>query len=610
MCGSFEMMISFIDQFTILFAVKRNLNSIENGNCESSCVFRSNFETRVTRNRCKRMHLNSSLESNSKVNTKPGSSLQSSITDKNLFPIVSLQNVSYKIGSILILDDISLDIDRGEIVCLLGQTGSGKSTLLRLVAGLCSPSSGKVLSHGKTFNGVNKGAAVVFQSFALFPWLTVQQNVELGLEAQGVPAMERRTRALRAVDTIGLDGYENAFPRELSGGMRQRVGFARALVLQPELLCMDEPFSALDVLTAENLRSELLRLWQGNELPTKAILIVTHGIEEAVSIADRIVVLGRDPGSIRTEIKVDLKHPRDRKSKEFGDLVDTVYTIISNPEMSIESLVQTTSESDSEAEHETPRKSEVFVAPDKLTELDIMTLNAQRELDLASDVSTSEPLSDRSEVAQPLKLESATLSEPLREKGPTLESSQDLGFSEPLLSSDRPGEIPYARLPEVRIGSVAGLLSFLEDDDEVNELASLGQSLQLDVDDLVPLVEAASLLGLMTLDQDNVKINERGKRFLQSSIDERKSMVRESIIDNEKVKLIGQIYRLLRRSKQSRIPQELLFDTILLKHYSSQKARTQLETAIEWGRFAELFGYNAPTGELFLDEESTLPQND
>ena len=227
-----------------------------------------------------------------------------------------------------VLDDISLDLREGEIVALLGRSGSGKSTLLRCIAGLISPTSGEISYRGQALNGANPGVAMVFQSFALLPWLTVRQNVELGLEALGVAPGERRQRAERAIDTIGLDGFESAFPKELSGGMRQRVGFARALVVEPDALLMDEPFSALDVLTAQNLRAELLRLWREKDFPTKAMLIVTHNIEEAVILADRIFVLGANPGRIRTEIDCTFPQPRHRHDESFQALVDQIYGLM------------------------------------------------------------------------------------------------------------------------------------------------------------------------------------------------------------------------------------------------------------------------------------------
>ncbi|MCP3706177.1 nitrate/sulfonate/bicarbonate ABC transporter ATP-binding protein [Paraburkholderia sp. CNPSo 3274] len=225
----------------------------------------------------------------------------------------------------LVLDDVNLSLHEGEIVGLLGRSGSGKSTLLRIISGLIEPTEGEVNWLGKPLEGPAEGVSMVFQTFALFPWLTVLQNVEAGLEAQGVGARQRRERALAAIDLIGLDGFENAYPRELSGGMRQRVGFARALVVDPTLLLMDEPFSALDVLTAETLRTDLLDLWTQGRLPIKSVLIVTHNIEEAVFMCDRILVLSSNPGRVSAEIKVPFKHPRNRLDPAFRKLVDEIY---------------------------------------------------------------------------------------------------------------------------------------------------------------------------------------------------------------------------------------------------------------------------------------------
>lgn len=229
---------------------------------------------------------------------------------------------------LLVLDDINFRLQEGEIVALLGKSGSGKSTLLRIIAGLIKATSGKVLYRTQPVRGPVHGIAMVFQNFALLPWLTVLQNVELGLEALGVPRLERRTRALKAIDTIGLDGFESAFPKELSGGMRQRVGFARALVVNPDILLMDEPFSALDVLTADNLKSDLLDLWQAQKTNTNGILFVTHNIEEATQLADRIIIFGSDPGCIRAELNVDIPHPRNEQDLPFRKLVDQIYTLM------------------------------------------------------------------------------------------------------------------------------------------------------------------------------------------------------------------------------------------------------------------------------------------
>ena len=276
---------------------------------------------------------------------------------------------------------------------------------MRIIAGLIAPSTGRVWYRDRPMIGLNPGVAIVFQGFALYPWLTVLENVELGLKALGMEATARKQKALKTIDIIGLDGFENAYPKELSGGMRQRVGFARALAVEPELLCMDEPFSALDVLTAENLRFELLDLWLERKIPTKSILIVTHGIEEAVILADRIIVLGRNPARVRADLTVELPHYRDRKSPEFQALVDRVYKILTHPEL------------------EEPQ----------------------------SPMQSTQPL-------QP------------------------------------PPPIKYERIPQVRIGSIAGLLELLEDRQE-QDLYRLGQDLQLEVDDILPIVEAAKLNG-------------------------------------------------------------------------------------------------------------------
>src|SRR3954451_16063866 len=231
-------------------------------------------------------------------------------------------------GELLVLDDVNLSLREGEIVGLLGRSGSGKSTLLRIIAGLIEPTDGEVTYMGKPLDGPARGVAMVFQTFALFPWLTVLQNVEAGLEAQGVAARERRERALAAIDLIGLDGFENAYPRELSGGMRQRVGFARALVVDPDILLLDEPFSSLDVLTAETLRGDLLDLWDAHRIPTKGIVIVSHNIEKAVEIADRILIFSSDPGRIRAELPVALSRPRAPESGPFRQIMDQVYTLL------------------------------------------------------------------------------------------------------------------------------------------------------------------------------------------------------------------------------------------------------------------------------------------
>jgi NitT/TauT family transport system ATP-binding protein len=252
---------------------------------------------------------------------------------KNNAPIIEVVNVqkNFKVGErqdLQVLQDVNFRMNEGEIVAILGKSGSGKSTLLRIIAGLVRPSSGTVFYRGKPVHGPVRGISMVFQNFALLPWLTVLQNVELGLEALGIASDERRERALKAIDTIGLDGFETAFPKELSGGMRQRVGFARALVVNPDILMMDEPFSALDVLTADNLKSDLMDLWESKKTGIHGILFVTHNIEEAALLADRIIVFNSNPGSIRGELKVTLNHPRSDLDPRFRNQVDRVYTLM------------------------------------------------------------------------------------------------------------------------------------------------------------------------------------------------------------------------------------------------------------------------------------------
>ena len=248
-----------------------------------------------------------------------------------LQPLVEVRGLKHVYGGgrggpgLVVLEDVDLTLKDREIVGLLGRSGSGKSTLLRSIAGLITPTAGTVTVRDAPGDNAARGVAMVFQSFALFPWLTVEKNVELGLEAQRVPADIRRKRTLAAIDLIGLDGFENAYPKELSGGMRQRVGLARALVVQPSVLLMDEPFSALDVLTAETLRGDLLDLWGEGRMPIRSMLMVTHNIEEAVLMCDRILVFSSNPGRVIAEIKVDLPQPRKRLDPAFRALVDEIY---------------------------------------------------------------------------------------------------------------------------------------------------------------------------------------------------------------------------------------------------------------------------------------------
>jgi NitT/TauT family transport system ATP-binding protein len=247
-------------------------------------------------------------------------------------PLLELRHVSKSFkhakGNLRVLEDINFNVEEGEFVAIVGPSGSGKSTMLRIMNGLIPPTTGQVLYKARQVDGINPECALVFQSFALLPWLTVKANVELGLEARGIAPAEREKRAGVYIDKVGLDGFEEAYPRELSGGMKQRVGFARALAVEPRVLLMDEPFSALDALTTITLREELLDLWQSPDMPVHTIVIVTHVIEEAVELAGRIMVMSASPGRIAADLKVDLARPRDRRHEAFNALTDKVFSMI------------------------------------------------------------------------------------------------------------------------------------------------------------------------------------------------------------------------------------------------------------------------------------------
>jgi len=246
--------------------------------------------------------------------------------------ILSLENVSHRYrlpqGDVTVLQGIHLNVYRDEIVAIVGPSGAGKSTILRLIAGLAKPSEGRIAYKENPLNSVNLESALVFQSFGLLPWLSVAKNIELGLEARGVDPETRRRKVAFYITKVGLDGYEEAYPRELSGGMKQRVGLARALAVEPELLLMDEPFSALDPLTSINLRNELVDIWSDPDFPVTSVVLVTHIIEEAVELSDRVIVLSGRPGQIAGDIKIDLPRPRDKRDPQFNQYVDKIFSLI------------------------------------------------------------------------------------------------------------------------------------------------------------------------------------------------------------------------------------------------------------------------------------------
>jgi len=418
---------------------------------------------------------------------------------------------------IQVISPTDLSITAGEIVALLGPSGSGKSTLLRMLTGLSVPSAGEVYWHEQPIATANVNVSIVFQSFALFPWLTVLENVEAPLKARGMEPAERRKRSLKILDTVGLDGFQAAYPKELSGGMRQRVGFARALVVEPEVLFMDEPFSALDVLTAENLRSELLELWQNKTIPTQAIFLVTHNIEEAVLLADRIIVLGRNPGHVRTDFRVAIQHPRDRKATAFTQLVDYIYKVLTQPD------------------------------------------------------------------AQPPALPQTATGKRVRDQR----------------------QMHYQMLPHARPGGIAGLLELLIDYNGRADIYRLADDLAFEIDDLLPIVDAAQLLGFLKVEEGDAAITPEGRAYAESEILRQKELFRKAAVEN--VLLLRQITRALDTKSDHTVPEEFFLD-MLDEQFSADETLRQLETAINWGRYAELFDFDAYRRRFILPEQEESPE--
>ena len=407
-------------------------------------------------------------------------------------------------GEQTVLEDVTLHVEPGEIVALLGRSGSGKSTLLRILAGLIQPSRGRVLKNGADAKGPNPDVAMVFQSFALLPWLTVQENAELGLFARGIAKEICEKEALHALGMVGLEGFEGAYPKELSGGMRQRVGFARAFVMKPDVLMMDEPFSALDVLTAENLRGEISDLWERGAFPAKSILIVTHNIEEAVLLADRIVVLGSNPGSIRGEVKVDIARPRDKKGARFVALVDYIYTVMTNPQAPVGEL-------------------------------------------------------------------------------PVLKPSER-----------------FPMLPHARAGGISGLLEIVHDRGGREDLPKLAEGLRLEIDDLLPAVDAAAMLGFAEVAQGDVIITEAGREFATAGVHRSHRLFKQQLLKN--IPFASTVMEAIRHKKDGRIGKDFLVD-ILDEHFSESEAERQFSTLVDWGRYAQLFEYDADEERLYEVEE-------
>lgn len=433
-----------------------------------------------------------------------------STAQNGLSPILCSENVAKSFpvpdGELNVLEDINVSIAPGEVVALLGRSGSGKSTLLRILAGLIPPSHGRVFANGHELLGANQGVAMVFQSFALLPWLTVQENAELGLYARGASKEACAEAAERALEMVGLDGFANAYPREISGGMRQRVGFARAFVMKPDVLMMDEPFSALDVLTAENLRGEISDLWEAGKFPATSILIVTHNIEEAVLLADRIVVLGANPGRVRGEVKVDIARPRATKDPRFAAIVDHIYTVMTNPEASV------------------------------------------------GNVRSPQPAANR-----------------------------------------------FPMVSHARVGGLSGLLELINDQGGREDLPTLAKTLRLEVDDLLPTVDAATVLGFATVVDGDVIITPEGREFATADVQRSKDLFREQLLKN--LPFVHTIVETLRTKKNGRVGKEFFMD-ILDEHFSDKEAEQQFQTFITWGRYAQLFDYDSKEEQVLrIDEE-------
>ncbi|HWR39753.1 MAG TPA: nitrate/sulfonate/bicarbonate ABC transporter ATP-binding protein [Patescibacteria group bacterium] len=400
-----------------------------------------------------------------------------------------------------VLENINLQVNEGEFLAILGPSGSGKSTLLRIIAGLVPASQGTVSYLGRPISGVNPGVAMVFQSFALFPWLTVIDNVMLGLELQNLSPAEKRDKSLTVIDMLGLDGFENAFPKELSGGMRQRVGIGRALVSDPGVLLMDEAFSALDVLTAENLRRDLLELWLDHKIPTKSIILVTHGIEEAVYMADRAIILSTGPATIIEELPITIPRWREKKAPDFISLVDHIYSLM-----------------------------------------------------------TKKPISP----------------------------------AEPTVAEIKKITV----LPQVSAGALTGFLELLEDRNEKTDLYKLATDLLMDIEDFFPIVDSTSLLGFTKVTDGDIELTADGVEFAQATVLGRKELFARQLLLH--LPFVKQILNVL-QSKSNKHMNIEFFEDILSRQLGEEMAKTQIETLISWGRYAELIDYDKHKRQIYLE---------
>jgi NitT/TauT family transport system ATP-binding protein len=424
-------------------------------------------------------------------------------------PIVEVRDITKTFllpsgKELTILEKISLDIREGEILAVLGPSGCGKSTIMRIITGLLTPTSGTVRIYGEPLTGINPNTAIVFQNFALYPWLSVYDNIAIGLQSLNVPPPEIKLRVTKAIDTVGLEGFEEAYPKELSGGMKQRVGFARAIVVDPALLCLDEPFSALDVLTAENLTQEVLNLWVDHKTNVKSMFFVTHNIEEAVFLANRIIVLGSNPGHIRYTLNNDLPYPRTPRAPEFEKLVEHIHSIITNA-----------------------------ILPDEVPS----------EISVTSRV-------------------------------PRIEA-----------------------LPYVQIGEVIGLLELLHDEAGSADVFDIAEKTGKEFGVTLAVVKAAELLDFVDTPKQQVVFTELGKKFVDADVNERKKIVNQQL---RTLRIFLILTGMLQNAPEYTLEEDVLLEELALL-LPNENPEQLLNTVIQWGRYAELIGYNADMHNVYLD---------
>ncbi|MEK6704754.1 MAG: nitrate/sulfonate/bicarbonate ABC transporter ATP-binding protein [Bdellovibrionota bacterium] len=434
--------------------------------------------------------------------------------DRSRTTLIELRNVSktYKLESgtdLKVLDGVNLSVYEDEIVALLGPSGVGKSTCLRIMSGLTETTDGEILIHGKPLDGINHDVSMVFQSFALFPWETVYMNIALALKPLHIPLAEIRARVKKAIDIVGLEGFEEAYPRELSGGMKQRVGIARAIVMERPVLFLDEPFSVLDILTADTLMTEVIDIFLDKKTPTRTMVLVTHNIQEAVLMAKRILVMGSNPGFVRREIVNDIPYPRDDQSPSFRLIVSQIHALIT------EALMP---------------DAPVHVGPSVLP---------------------------KPQVKEP----------------------------------------PVEALPNVQIGEVIGLLEAIADSGGTADIFELAHQTGKDFGRTLYLAKAAEILELVDTPKQSVVLTEFGRPFVDGDINIRKRMLHELFGG---LRIVQMTTNLLRKDEGLRLPVEALTERIA-EWLPNENPHQIVEVLVSWGRFAEYFGYNDDTKEMYLD---------